>query len=150
MLVTSIFFFSHYVFLLYTLQIVCFLVTFLVAQQRLTGSIFSAVGSTENVRTGGRWFDVWLAEWCFTPLSTVFQSYHGDYSHYSCLSWVSPVLGSGPEVSYPRTLPRKTQRIQCSSKPGPLDSESNRTTEPRRTPMSLVRTYGSANILSED
>ena len=32
-------------------------------------------------------------EWCFTPLSTVFQSCHGDSSHYSCLSWVSPVLG---------------------------------------------------------
>ena len=29
-----------------------------------------------------------LTEWCFTPLSTVFQSYHGDSSHYSCLSWV--------------------------------------------------------------
>ena len=24
--------------------------------------------------------------WCFTMLSTVFQSYHGDSSHYSCLS----------------------------------------------------------------
>ena len=23
-------------------------------------------------------------EWCFTPLLTVFQSYHGDISHYSC------------------------------------------------------------------
>ena len=22
--------------------------------------------------------------WCFTPLLTVFQSYHGDSSHYSC------------------------------------------------------------------
>ena len=26
----------------------------------------------------------WLIEWCFTPLLTVFQSYHGDNSHYSC------------------------------------------------------------------
>ena len=34
-----------------------------------------------------------LIDWCFMPLSTVFQSYHGDRSHYSCLSWVSPVLG---------------------------------------------------------
>ena len=34
-----------------------------------------------------------MTEWCFTPLSTVFQLYHGDSSHYSCLSWVSPVLG---------------------------------------------------------
>ena len=29
----------------------------------------------------------WLIEWCFTPLSTVFQSYHRDSSHNSCLSW---------------------------------------------------------------
>ena len=60
-----------------------------------------------------------LIEWCFAPLSTIFQSYHGDSSHYSCLSWVSPVLGSGSEVSCPRTLSRKTQRIQCCSNPGP-------------------------------
>ena len=66
-----------------------------------------------------------IIEWCFTPLLTVFQSYHGDSSHYSCISWVSPVLGWGSEVSCPRTLPRKTQRIQCGSNPGPLDYESN-------------------------
>ena len=63
--------------------------------------------------------------WCFTPLLIVFQSYHGDSSHYSCLSWVSPVLGWGSEVSCPKTLPRKTQRIQCGSNPGPLIYESN-------------------------
>ena len=34
-----------------------------------------------------------LIEWCFTSLLTVFQSYHEDSSPYSCLSWVSPVLG---------------------------------------------------------
>ena len=28
-------------------------------------------------------------EWCFTPLSTVFQSYNGNSSHFSCLSWVT-------------------------------------------------------------
>ena len=28
-------------------------------------------------------------------------------------------------MSCPRTLPRKTQRIRCSSNPGPLDYESN-------------------------
>ena len=67
----------------------------------------------------------WLIEWCFTPLSTVFQSYHGDSSHYSCLSLVSPVLGWGSAVSCPRTLPWKTQRIQCGSNPGPLDYDSN-------------------------
>ena len=48
-----------------------------------------------------------LVDWCFTPLSTVFQSYHGENSHYSSLSWVSPVLGWGSEMSCPRTLPRK-------------------------------------------
>ena len=31
------------------------------------------------------------------PLSTVFQSYHRDSSHYSHLSRVSPVLGSNPD-----------------------------------------------------
>ena len=36
---------------------------------------------------------------------------------------VSPIPGS--EMSCPRTLPQKTQRIQCSSNPGPLDYESN-------------------------
>ena len=66
-----------------------------------------------------------LIEWCFTPLSTVSKSYHGDSSHYSCLSWVSPGLGWGSEVSCTRTLPQKTQRIQCGSNPGPLDYESN-------------------------
>ena len=64
-----------------------------------------------------------MNEWCFTPLSTVFQSYHDNSSHYSCLSWVSPVLGWGSEVSCPMT--RKNQRIQCCSNPGLLDYESN-------------------------
>ena len=54
--------------------------------------------------------DNWLIEWCFMPLSTVFQSYHGNSSHYSCLSWVSSVLGWGSEVSCPRTLPLKLRR----------------------------------------
>ena len=66
-----------------------------------------------------------MIEWYYTPLSTVFQSYHGDSSHYSFLSWVSPVLGWGSEVSCPRTLPQKTLRIQCGSNPGPQDYESN-------------------------
>ena len=66
-----------------------------------------------------------IIEWRFMPLLTVIQSYHGGSSHYSCLSWVSPVIGWGSEVSYPTTFPRKTQRIQCGSNPGPLDYESN-------------------------
>ena len=72
-------------------------------------------------------------EWCFTLISTVFQSYQGDSSHYSCFSRVSPVLGWGFEVSCPKTLQRRTQNIQCSLNPGPLNYESY--TEPRRTPM---------------
>ena len=54
--------------------------------------------------------NIQLIEWCFTPLSTVFQLYHGKSLHYLCLSWVSPVLGWGFEVSCPRTLPRKKPR----------------------------------------
>ena len=59
-----------------------------------------------------------------------FQQYfshidHGDSSHYSCLSWVSPTLGWCSEVSFPRTIPRKLHRIQCCSNPehqaGPQD-----------------------------
>ena len=59
------------------------------------------------------------------PLSTVSQLYPCESSHYSCFSWVSPVLGWGSEVSCPRHSHKKTQRIQCSSNPGPLDYESN-------------------------
>ena len=39
--------------------------------------------------TDGQW-ENWMV---FYAISTVFQSYHGDSSHYSCLSWFSPVLG---------------------------------------------------------
>ena len=62
-----------------------------------------------------------LIEWCFTPLSTVFQLYYGDSSHYARLSWVSPVLGLGFEMSCARTILRKTKGIQCCSYPGLLD-----------------------------
>ena len=34
------------------------------------------------------------------PLSALFQSNHRDSLHYSCLSWVSPVLGGCSEMSY--------------------------------------------------
>ena len=57
--------------------------------------------------------------------STEFRSYHDDRSHYLCHSWVSPVLGWRSEMSCPRTLPLKVQRIQCALNPGPLDYKSN-------------------------
>ena len=66
-----------------------------------------------------------MIEWCFTPLSTVFQSYHGDSSQYSCHSWVSPVLGWALKCLAQGHSHEKTQRIQCGSNPGPLDCESN-------------------------
>ena len=58
-----------------------------------------------------------IIKWCYTPLLIVFQSYDGNSS---CLSWVSPVLGWGSEVSCPRTLPWKTKKIQGSLNAGPL------------------------------
>ena len=39
----------------------------------------------------------------FTPLSTVFQSYHGDSSHDRVFLGFSPVPGWGSEWSCPRT-----------------------------------------------
>ena len=44
------------------------------------------------------------------PLSTVFQSYHSDSSHYSCLSWVSPVL-------VPKDTPTKNPEDLVQLKP---------------------------------
>ena len=81
---------------------------------------------------------VLLIEWCFTPLSAVFQSYHGDNSH-SCLSWVLPVLGWGPEVSCPRTLPRK-KKPEDPERLEPRDPGlrvKHFSTEPRRTPEEI-------------
>ena len=57
----------------------------------------------------------------FYPLSTVFYSYHGDRSHCPCLSWVSPVLGMGSDVSCLGTLPHKNPEDPR----GPHDYESN-------------------------
>ena len=63
------------------------------------------------------------------------QSYHGDSSHYSCLSWVSPVLGWGSEVSCPRTLPRKNPEDLVRLEPRtPRLRVKHFTTKPRRTP----------------
>ena len=78
-----------------------------------------------------------MVEWCFMPLSTVFQSYHSHSSHYSCLSWVSPVLRWGSEVSCPRTLPRKNPEDPVRLEPRtPGLRVKHFTTEPRRTPPS--------------
>ena len=50
---------------------------------------------------------VWIDWMVFYAALTVFQSYRSDSSRNTCLSWVSPVLGWGSEVSYLRTLPQK-------------------------------------------
>ena len=57
----------------------------------------------------------------FTLLSAVFWSYHGNSSHYSCLSWVSWVLKCLAQGH----SHKKTQRIQCGSNPALLHYESN-------------------------
>ena len=76
---------------------------------------------------------IWLIEWCLTPLLTVFQSYHGDSSHYSCFpGFTSTRLGS--EVSCPRTLPRKNPEDPVRLEPRtPGLRFKHFTTEPRRT-----------------
>ena len=53
------------------------------------------------------------------------------------LGFTSTRLGS--EVSCPRTLPRKNQRIQCGSNPGPLDYESNTLPLSHMGPRETVR-----------
>ena len=60
----------------------------------------------------------------------------------SFLGFISTRLGS--EVSCPRTLPRKTQRIQYDSNPGLR--VKHRTTKPRRTPWKYI----SLNSLRND
>ena len=75
-------------------------------------SIISLQGTLPNMPE-------WLIKWCFRPLSTVFQPYHCNSSHYSWLSWVFRVLRWGSEVSCPWILPRKSQRIQRDSSQGP-------------------------------
>ena len=89
----------------------------------------------------------WLVERCFTPLSTVFQSYHGDSSHYSCLSWVSPALVWCSEVSCPRTLPRKNPEDPVRLEPRTPELQVKHfTTEPRRTTPPPRSIPGWANI----
>ena len=92
-----------------------------------------------------------MIEFCFTPLSTVFQSYHGDSSHYSRLLWVSPVLYWGFEVSCPRTplkkKPKKKKKINKSEDSVLLEPRTHRlrvkhfTTEPCRNPLFSKETF---------
>ena len=74
----------------------------------------------------------WLIELCFTPLSTVFQSYHCDSSHHPFLSWVSQVLGWGSEVSCPRTPPTDPVRLEPRT---PLLRVKHFTPETRETSL---------------
>ena len=77
-----------------------------------------------------------MIESCLTPLLTVFQSYQGDSSHYSCFSRVSPVLGWGSEVSCPRTLPRKNSEDPVWLEPRtPGLRVKHFTPMPRRIPL---------------
>ena len=76
------------------------------------------------------------------PLLTVFQSYQGDSSYYSCLSWVSPVLGWGSEVSCPRTLPRKNPEDPVWLEPRtPGLCIKHITSEPCRTPYYIEKGF---------
>ena len=80
-----------------------------------------------------------LNEWCFMPLLTVFQSYHGDSSHYSCfLGWALKCLAQGhSHEKNPEDLVRLEPRT-----PGlPV---KHLTTEPRGTlkPLKPLRGKG--------
>ena len=91
-----------------------------------------------------------LIEWCFMPLSTVFQSYHGNSSHNSCLSWVSPVLGWGSEVSYSKTIPQKNPADPLRLEPRtPGLYVKHFTTEPRRTPTLRINNSNENSVSKE-
>ena len=93
--------------------------------------LFSKSNAGSDSLASEMYFMVWFS--CFgnvmngvlSRFQTVFLSYHGDNSHYSCLSWLSLVLVLGSEVSCPMALPPKnTQRVKYGSNPGPY-YESN-------------------------
>ena len=81
-----------------------------------------------------------MIESCFMALATIFQSYKGDSSHYSCHSWVSPVLGWGSEASCPRTVARKKKKKKNPEDPVRLETRipglrvKRFTSEPSGTP----------------
>ena len=67
-----------------------------------------------------------LTDWLNCVLQCFQQHFsHSNSSHDLCLSWISTILWWDHEVSCPRTLPWKTQRIKCGLNPGSLDYESN-------------------------
>ena len=91
-----------------------------------------------NNPTNHKNFD-WLIESWFMPLSTVFQSYYGDSSHYLYLSWVSPIQGWCSEVSCPRALICKSPQDPMRLEPRtPGLRVKHFTTEPCRTPIRIV------------
>ena len=65
-----------------------------------------------------------------------FQQYFSYISsHYTCLTWVSPVLGWDSKVSCPRTFPRKNPEDPVRLEPRtPGLQVKHFITEPRRTP----------------
>ena len=76
----------------------------------------------------------------FTPFSKIFQSYLRNSSDNSCLSWVSPVLGWGSEVSCPRTLPQKNPENPVWLEPRtPGLRVKHFTTEPPKTPARFLK-----------
>ena len=86
-------------------------------------------------------FSTWhnrLIEWCFTLLSTVFQSYHGNSSHYSCLPGFHQNLAGALKCLAQWHSHKKTQGIWCRLNPGLLNYESNTLPQPRRTPPGIT------------
>ena len=57
----------------------------------------------------------WLTEWCFTPLLTVFQSYHSDSSHYSCFPGFHQYY-AGLWSVLPKDTPMKKPRGSSSAR----------------------------------
>ena len=75
-----------------------------------------------------------LIDWMVVyAASTVFQSYRCDSSHYSCISWVSPVLPWGSEVGGTRTFLRQNPKDHVWLEPK-TPGVKHFTTETRGTP----------------
>ena len=93
--------------------------------------LISFIGSLDECHTSD-----WLIERCFMPISTVYQLYHSDSSHFICLSCLSPVLSRGSEGSCTRTLQWKNPEDSVRFEPKiPGLRLKHSTTETRRTPV---------------